>query len=145
MALGAKHRSNQAPLSPFHHLLRTSNSYTSLQMSTSNSSLILRRQLSELTKHPVEGFSAGNAPRNRMCRTLLTPNLLVSHPQGLVDDNNLYEWEVMIIGYIIKLFLPEQIAKILTIQAPRYPLVSSRLCHSPKSGGILTHVLAHVQ
>ncbi|KAF9529072.1 ubiquitin-conjugating enzyme [Crepidotus variabilis] len=43
--------------------------------STSNSSLLLRRQLLELTKRPVEGFSA-----------------------GLVDDNNLYEWEVLIIG-----------------------------------------------
>ncbi|KAF8591773.1 ubiquitin-conjugating enzyme [Ramaria rubella] len=37
--------------------------------------LILRRQLQELSKNPVEGFSA-----------------------GLVDDNNLLEWEVMIIG-----------------------------------------------
>jgi len=37
--------------------------------------LILRRQLQELSRHPVEGFSA-----------------------GLVDDNNLLEWEVMIIG-----------------------------------------------
>ncbi|EIW56668.1 ubiquitin-conjugating enzyme [Trametes versicolor FP-101664 SS1] len=40
-----------------------------------SNTLLLRRQLTELTKHPVEGFSA-----------------------GLVDDNNLYEWEVMIIG-----------------------------------------------
>ncbi|KAI0351631.1 ubiquitin-conjugating enzyme [Trametes cingulata] len=40
-----------------------------------SNTLLLRRQLAELTKHPVEGFSA-----------------------GLVDDNNLYEWEVMIIG-----------------------------------------------
>ncbi|KAH7096175.1 ubiquitin-conjugating enzyme [Auriculariales sp. MPI-PUGE-AT-0066] len=36
---------------------------------------ILRRQLQELTRRPVEGFSA-----------------------GLVDDSNLLEWEVMIIG-----------------------------------------------
>ncbi|KAG8911725.1 ubiquitin-conjugating enzyme E2 G1 [Tulasnella sp. 419] len=40
-----------------------------------NSHLILRRQLQELKKHPVEGFSA-----------------------GLVDDNNLLEWEIVIIG-----------------------------------------------
>ncbi|KAJ8594129.1 ubiquitin-conjugating enzyme [Rhizopogon salebrosus TDB-379] len=40
-----------------------------------SNTLLLRRQLTELTKHPVEGFSA-----------------------GLVDDNNLYEWEIMIIG-----------------------------------------------
>ncbi|TRM60067.1 ubiquitin-conjugating enzyme/RWD-like protein [Schizophyllum amplum] len=44
--------------------------------SNSNSnSLLLRRQLTELTKHPVEGFSA-----------------------GLVDDSNLFEWEVLLIG-----------------------------------------------
>ncbi|KAL4071683.1 ubiquitin-conjugating enzyme/RWD-like protein [Scleroderma yunnanense] len=40
-----------------------------------SNSLLLRRQLHDLTKRPVEGFSA-----------------------GLVDDDNLYEWEVMIIG-----------------------------------------------
>ena len=40
-----------------------------------SNTLLLRRQLTELTKRPVEGFSA-----------------------GLVDDNNLYEWEIMIIG-----------------------------------------------
>jgi len=40
-----------------------------------SNTLLLRRQLAELTKHPVEGFSA-----------------------GLVDENNLYEWEIMIIG-----------------------------------------------
>jgi len=43
--------------------------------SSSNSTLLLRRQLQELTKRPVEGFSA-----------------------GLVDDGNLYEWEVLLIG-----------------------------------------------
>ncbi|XP_006455870.1 hypothetical protein AGABI2DRAFT_195199 [Agaricus bisporus var. bisporus H97] len=42
---------------------------------SNTASLILKRQLAELTKSPVEGFSA-----------------------GLVDDGNLYEWEVMIIG-----------------------------------------------
>jgi len=40
-----------------------------------SNTLLLRRQLTELTKRPVEGFSA-----------------------GLVEDNNLYEWEVIIIG-----------------------------------------------
>jgi len=39
------------------------------------SNLILRRQLAELKKNPVDGFSA-----------------------GLVDDNNLLEWDIMIIG-----------------------------------------------
>lgn len=42
---------------------------------TASNTLLLRRQLAELTKRPVDGFSA-----------------------GLVDSDNLYEWEVMIIG-----------------------------------------------
>ncbi|KAJ2912766.1 hypothetical protein MD484_g7645, partial [Candolleomyces efflorescens] len=42
---------------------------------TASNTLLLRRQLAELTKRPVEGFSA-----------------------GLVDENNLYEWDIMIIG-----------------------------------------------
>ncbi|KAI0776824.1 ubiquitin-conjugating enzyme [Trametes elegans] len=50
-------------------------SRTGTPNSVPSNTLLLRRQLAELTKHPVEGFSA-----------------------GLVDDNNLYEWEVMIIG-----------------------------------------------
>jgi len=40
-----------------------------------NASLLLMRQLKELTKNPVEGFSA-----------------------GLVDDSNPFKWEVMIMG-----------------------------------------------
>ncbi|PVU99182.1 hypothetical protein BB559_000947 [Furculomyces boomerangus] len=44
-------------------------------MSFEQSSLILQKQLQELIKHPVEGFSA-----------------------GLVEDSNIYEWEIMIIG-----------------------------------------------
>ncbi|KAG5437030.1 hypothetical protein PCANB_001306 [Pneumocystis canis] len=39
------------------------------------SEAILKRQLNEIQKHPVQGFSA-----------------------GLADDNNVYEWEVLIIG-----------------------------------------------
>ncbi|KIY48534.1 ubiquitin-conjugating enzyme [Fistulina hepatica ATCC 64428] len=42
---------------------------------TTSNTLLLRRQLAELTKRPVEGFSA-----------------------GLVDESNLLEWEVLIIG-----------------------------------------------
>ena len=41
----------------------------------SQSALILRKQLNDLKKNPVEGFSA-----------------------GLLDDNNIYKWEVMIVG-----------------------------------------------
>jgi hypothetical protein len=37
--------------------------------------LLLKKQLAELQKNPVDGFSA-----------------------GLVDDNDIYKWEVMIIG-----------------------------------------------
>ncbi|KAJ7223072.1 ubiquitin-conjugating enzyme [Mycena pura] len=40
-----------------------------------SNTLLLRRQLLELTKRPVNGFSA-----------------------GLVDEDNLYEWEILIIG-----------------------------------------------
>ncbi|KAJ7079571.1 ubiquitin-conjugating enzyme [Mycena belliarum] len=43
--------------------------------SPASNTILLRRQLTELTKHPVEGFSA-----------------------GLVDDDNLYEWEILVIG-----------------------------------------------
>ncbi|CAB4390609.1 unnamed protein product [Rhizophagus irregularis] len=42
---------------------------------TLQSALLLQKQLKELSKHPVEGFSA-----------------------GLVDNDNIYEWEIMIIG-----------------------------------------------
>jgi len=41
----------------------------------SQASLLLQKQLRELTKHPVEGFSA-----------------------GLVDDANIFEWQVLIVG-----------------------------------------------
>jgi len=41
----------------------------------SQASLLLQKQLKELTKHPVEGFSA-----------------------GLVDDSSIFEWQVLIVG-----------------------------------------------
>ncbi|CAB1316851.1 unnamed protein product [Coregonus sp. 'balchen'] len=44
-------------------------------MTEPQAALLLRRQLAELNKNPVEGFSA-----------------------GLIDDNDLYRWEVLIIG-----------------------------------------------
>jgi ubiquitin-conjugating enzyme E2 G1 len=63
---------------------------------------LLRRQLAELTKHPVEGFSAGLYP--------IIPLYSFQRPrpdshlrEGLGDDNNLYEWEVMIIGFAFPL------------------------------------------
>ncbi|KAH9929476.1 ubiquitin-conjugating enzyme [Fomitopsis serialis] len=42
---------------------------------SNSNTLLLRRQLAELKKRPLDGFSA-----------------------GLVDDNNFYEWEIMLIG-----------------------------------------------
>jgi ubiquitin-conjugating enzyme E2 G1 len=44
-------------------------------MSENQASLLLRKQLKDLSRHPVDGFSA-----------------------GLVDDSNLFEWNVTIIG-----------------------------------------------
>ena len=41
----------------------------------SQAALLLRKQLAELNKNPVEGFSA-----------------------GLIDDEDIFRWEVMIIG-----------------------------------------------
>ncbi len=41
----------------------------------SQASLLLKKQLRDLKKHPVDGFSA-----------------------GLVDDSNIFEWEIMIVG-----------------------------------------------
>ncbi|KAG8833499.1 Ubiquitin-conjugating enzyme E2 15 [Serendipita sp. 399] len=46
-----------------------------MSTSNANSSLLLQRQLKELMKRPVEGFSA-----------------------GLVDDSNIFEWEIIIMG-----------------------------------------------
>lgn len=74
-------------------------------MSTNSSppasnTLLLRRQLTELTKRPVEGFSAGSYPRNLpQCFQRSRPDSYLR--EGLVDDNNLYEWEVMIIGFAL--------------------------------------------
>ncbi|CAL8405704.1 unnamed protein product [Arctogadus glacialis] len=42
---------------------------------TEQSNLLLRKQLGELNKNPVEGFSA-----------------------GLIDDDDIYQWEVVVIG-----------------------------------------------
>ncbi|CAK8691310.1 ubiquitin-conjugating enzyme E2 G1-like [Clavelina lepadiformis] len=44
-------------------------------MATSAAVLLLRKQLAELQKHPVDGFSA-----------------------GLVDEVNIFKWEILIIG-----------------------------------------------
>lgn len=62
--------------------------------SVSTSALTLKRQLAELTKNPVEGFSAGAIPN--LCHSCLC--LTAVSLTGLVDDSNFYEWEIMIIG-----------------------------------------------
>lgn len=62
-----------------------------------SNTLLLRRQLTELTKHPVEGFSAGLHSLFTIPDPFLTA---FSLRVGLVDDNNLYEWEILIIGCV---------------------------------------------
>jgi len=71
--------------------------------SSNNSHLILRRQLQELTKHPVEGFSA-----------------------GLVDDNNLLEWEILVIGPEETLYEGGFLKARLTFP-PEYPLMPPKM------------------
>lgn len=44
-------------------------------MASSQASLLLQKQLKDLNKHPVEGFSA-----------------------GLLNENNMFEWNVLIMG-----------------------------------------------
>ncbi len=44
-------------------------------MALPQSALLLQKQLKELNKNPVNGFSA-----------------------GLIDDNDIYKWEVLVIG-----------------------------------------------
>ncbi len=73
-----------------------------------SNTLLLRRQLAELTKHPVEGFSAGAYP------TILLRSFQRARPdshlrEGLVDESSLYEWEIMIIGFVSPLSSPSSI------------------------------------
>ncbi|KAI0318195.1 ubiquitin-conjugating enzyme/RWD-like protein [Amylostereum chailletii] len=71
--------------------------------STPSNTLLLRRQLTELTKHPVEGFSA-----------------------GLVDDNNLLEWEILIIGSVA-IFFPGGFFKARLTFPPEFPLLPPKM------------------
>lgn len=91
-----------------------------MSSAASHSSLILRRQLTELTKHPVEGFSAGVcfALQPRMPRDGSPHDLRVPSKPGLVEDSNLYEWEVMIIGYVVKSFFRRPFADIPPLSPP---------------------------
>jgi hypothetical protein len=70
-----------------------------------SNTLLLRRQLAELTKHPVEGFSAGPYPIVFLhLFQRLRPDSILR--EGLVDENNLYEWEIMIIGFASSCLMP---------------------------------------
>jgi len=68
---------------------------SSKPVANSSNTLLLRRQLAELTKHPVEGFSAGLSNLTSDPEELESLNGLKT---GLFDDDNMYEWEILIIG-----------------------------------------------
>ncbi|KAF9939197.1 Ubiquitin-conjugating enzyme E2 15 [Mortierella antarctica] len=70
---------------------------------SSQSSLLLKRQLIELTKNPVEGFSA-----------------------GLVDDDNIFEWEIVIMGLNDTLYEGGFYRAIMTFPVD-YPLMPPKL------------------
>ncbi|WVR04224.1 hypothetical protein IAU60_001224 [Kwoniella sp. DSM 27419] len=71
--------------------------------STSNCSLILRKQLLDLQKNPVDGFSA-----------------------GLVDDDNILEWQIVIMGPADTLY-EGAILKARLIFPPEFPLLPPRM------------------
>ncbi|KAF9377200.1 ubiquitin-conjugating enzyme E2 G1 [Podila verticillata] len=68
-----------------------------------HATLLLQRQLRELNKHPVEGFSA-----------------------GLVDDKNVFEWEIMIMGPQDTLYEGGFFRAIMTFPKD-YPLMPPKL------------------
>ncbi|KAK4683642.1 ubiquitin-conjugating enzyme E2 G1, partial [Tremellales sp. Uapishka_1] len=70
---------------------------------TSNSSLILRKQLLDLQKNPVDGFSA-----------------------GLVDDDNMLEWQIVIMGPADTLY-EGAILKARLIFPQEFPLLPPRM------------------
>jgi len=72
-------------------------------MSKERSALLLRRQLAELNKSPIEGFSA-----------------------GLVEESDIYKWEVMVIGPPDTLYEGGFFKAILTFPK-EYPLKPPKL------------------
>ncbi|WFD41997.1 E2 ubiquitin-conjugating enzyme [Malassezia psittaci] len=68
-------------------------------MATTGNALLLKRQLMELRKNPVDGFSA-----------------------GLKDESNLFEWEILIIGPMDTLYEGGFLKAELTFP-PEYPLL----------------------
>lgn len=76
---------------------------------TASNTLLLRRQLTELTKHPVEGFSAG-----RPATPFFASSSIHAHKPGLVDDDNLYEWEILVIGCVDLSFIRSVVLNVLS-------------------------------
>ncbi|TXT13420.1 hypothetical protein VHUM_00787 [Vanrija humicola] len=70
---------------------------------TANSSLLLRKQLRDLQKNPVDGFSA-----------------------GLVDDDNILEWQIVIMGPADTLY-EGAILKARLIFPPEYPILPPKM------------------
>lgn len=91
--------------------------------SPASNTLLLRRQLTELTKHPVEGFSAGSYPKILPQPFQRCPDSYLR--EGLVDENNFYEWDVMIIGFATFL---------VTSLCWHYPDANIRLCDQKPRG-----------
>ncbi|WFC97909.1 E2 ubiquitin-conjugating enzyme [Malassezia yamatoensis] len=72
-------------------------------MATTGNALLLKRQLMELRKNPVDGFSA-----------------------GLKDESNLFEWEILIIGPMDTLYEGGFLKAELTFP-PEYPLMPPKM------------------
>ncbi|BEI94494.1 uncharacterized protein CcaverHIS019_0700660 [Cutaneotrichosporon cavernicola] len=70
---------------------------------TANCSLLLRRQLRDLQRNPVDGFSA-----------------------GLVDDDNILEWSIVIMGPTDTLY-EGAILKARLIFPPEYPILPPKM------------------
>ena len=85
---------------------------------TASNTLLLRRQLMELSKHPVEGFSAGKMQFT--CLSWLRRDIV----SGLVNEDNLYEWEILIIGRVHKsIFCSSRLWSCCCMQTTWYRLV----------------------
>ncbi|RXK39855.1 ubiquitin-conjugating enzyme E2 G1 [Tremella mesenterica] len=76
---------------------------TPSQSPAANSSLILRKQLLDFQKNPVDGFSA-----------------------GLVDESNMLEWQIVIIGPADTLY-EGAILKARLIFPPEFPLLPPKM------------------
>ncbi|XP_052801549.1 probable ubiquitin-conjugating enzyme E2 7 [Mya arenaria] len=94
-------------------------------MASEQSALLLRKQLTDLNKNPVEGFSAGP-----------------------VDDNDIYKWEVVIIGPQDTLYEGGMFKALLTFskeypQKPPKMLFTTEMWHPniEKDGSVCISIL----